>query len=1523
MKKHEQDITDTSKEIRKSKQERANAKRKFTRKTIGLQEMMMNNSPVMALKEKFDEVKEAYRHLEHCNELVNSAINENAPHHLIDGLLEECDEYMMQVDRCMDEIRTKFATKTKEENSKLSELRVKPLSAPQFSGNIRQYASFKHDYNRLMTTQFGTDSYALRQCLAGEALDTVKGAEDDFDEIFRRLDAKYGDSRKLVDAVVWDLKKIKPVLEGDNKKFINMVEIVERSWLELKKLNLAQEMNTTSMVTMIEKLLPKTQKREWVTRMDRRQSSETNENSIFEALLSYLQQEKKVIEYMDNDVRGCHVSNAKQINQSTKMNERTIIDMNERTIPDSEDATSFNVDLNPRDGNVVQNDLQQLCNHIQTMTERVGDFFKDQNKQRNESLRKKQITSNENRICWIHKTDSHPIDKCNVFLRYSHEEKLQNLRQCGACFNCLQRGHIAAACPIINQCGQLNKFNQKCGKRHHPCLHIDHQSINKSTDNAVNMTKNKRQETLLAVSHVRCNDQNLSVLWDSGANVSLITHSAASILNLTGDDVELSITKVGNELHAFQSKKYLVPLIDSDEKCWEVHAFGIDEITSELNPVNTSSVAKLFRGIQPQDIKRPYGSIDMLIGIDCCVIMPEVVETVGSLQLLKNQFGYCIRGIHDQYSNSLSSGKNDCQIKGGTLILDVNNIRVEAMTSLKKKLDEYFSVENLGTCCTPRCGGCKCGKCAKGNGNYTLQEERELLLIKDGLHYDSTRNKFTAHYPWIRDPKELPNNVIAAEARLRSTERRLKRMGVKHIEAYKDQMQDMVQRGIARKLSQHELADFEGPVHYLNHHEVIKPESLSTPLRIVFNSSASFMGHVLNDYWAKGPDFINNLFGILLRFREEQIGLVADISKMFNAIQLADMDQHVHRFLWRHMDTKKEPGHFVLTAVAFGDRPSGTIAMVALQEIAEMNRRTYASAADMIVKNSYVDDLIQSVPTVTDAVTLAENVQCVLKKGGFKIKHWIMSGDEDMTAKSKITFSNVDKEKVLGMCWIPKQDHFIFQVKINFSPRNKNLPTGPDLTELNIATELPKTLTRRMVLSQTARIYDPLGFITPVTLKAKLLLRQLVGQSAGEEDGEHVTIGWDDPISEQCRDRWKQFFIDLYKLQDVSFIRCLKPYGAVGEPTLVIFSDASTQAYGACAYVQWEIQNDQYEARLIAAKQRIAPTRQLTMPRLELCGALLGCRLRETITREMKIPFKAIFHIVDSAIVRAQIQKESYGFGTFVATKIAEIQDKSDPREWWWVATADNPADMVSRPTSPTQIGPTSVWQCGPKFLRSSVEKWPIRQDVQDQELPDRIGVHMTSVNVEKQDGKCDIGTVINMDNFGSYTKLLRVTARIMKFKTEKTMIAIGKRLTAQQVIDSETLWVRQVQKNILSLDWRNRFRRLGPSINSNGLIVVGQRMSKWLKDNWNQDSFVLLPADHKFTRLYIEHVHALDHAGLEVTLAKVQRKFWVPGCRKIIKQIKNRCVICRKIEKKVQTQLMGSWVQRDCNRLLPFIIPR
>ena len=175
----------------------------------------------------------------------------------------------------------------------------------------------------------------------------------------------------------------------------------------------------------------------------------------------------------------------------------------------------------------------------------------------------------------------------------------------------------------------------------------------------------------------------------------------------------------------------------------------------------------------------------------------------------------------------------------------------------------------------------------------------------------------------------------------------------------------------------------------------------------------------------------------------------------------------------------------------------------------------------------------------------------------------------------------------------------------------------------------------------------------------------------------------------------------------------------------------------------------------------------MTVPRLELCGAVRGCRLRETIQKEIKYQYKKVFHVVDSSIVRAQIQKESYGFGSFVATKIAGTQNKSDPNEWWWIATGDNPADMVTRSASPSQIGPDSIWQRGPKFFDLPIDKWPISQEshLQEHELPDRIRIHISQA--EKGDTNGDVSVSINLENFNNYIKLLRVRGGSRKSSSE------------------------------------------------------------------------------------------------------------------------------------------------------------
>ena len=166
----------------------------------------------------------------------------------------------------------------------------------------------------------------------------------------------------------------------------------------------------------------------------------------------------------------------------------------------------------------------------------------------------------------------------------------------------------------------------------------------------------------------------------------------------------------------------------------------------------------------------------------------------------------------------------------------------------------------------------------------------------------------------------------------------------------------------------------------------------------------------------------------------------------------------------------------------------------------------------------------------------------------------------------------------------------------------------------------------------------------------------------------HTNSEWDDPLSPELRQEWIDYFECLFDLEQIRFKRCVNPRNPVGNPILIIFSDASFMAYGACAYVRYKLTDGSYTSNLLTAKGRLAPIDQITMPRLELLGALTSARLRDTIMCEMTSRFDRVVHIVDSDIVRSQIQKESYGFGTFTATKIAEIQSKSDPDEWYWIA---------------------------------------------------------------------------------------------------------------------------------------------------------------------------------------------------------------------------------------------------------------
>ena len=576
-------------------------------------------------------------------------------------------------------------------------------------------------------------------------------------------------------------------------------------------------------------------------------------------------------------------------------------------------------------------------------------------------------------------------------------------------------------------------------------------------------------------------------------------------------------------------------------------------------------------------------------------------------------------------------------LKESHLSHDFINARVNTIVG-KINIEDFYKIENLGVECKPKCGGCKCGKCSLGAKEYTIQEERELELIERNLSFDKEENRWIAEYPWIKDPQNLPDNRKVAFAKLIMTEKRLRR-NPEHAKVYDNQIKDMVAREVAWKLSKKELTLYEGPVHDIGHHEVLKPDSKSTPVRIMFNSSANYMGHILNEYWAKGPDLLNNLLEVLIRFRENKVAFIGDIKKMYHTVKMTELNQHTHRFLWRDMDSTREPNTYIMLRVSFGDKPSATIATIALRKTAEMSRDKYPEAADIIQRNTYMDDIIESTDDCKQAIKLTQDIEKSIIKGGTEQK-----------------------------------------------------------------------------------------------------------------------LDCDDPIPTENQQNWSIFFNDLRDMNQIRFTRCLKPMDAIGDPILIVFSDASKDAYAACAYVRWQRKNNQFQSNLILSKNRLAPIKKMSIDRIELCGAVLNKCLKVFIDKECRYRFEKIYNIVHSQIVHAMIQKSSYGFNTLTATRIGEIQEGTNPANWYWVESKYNIADCLTRGRKPDDIELESTWQRGPDFLKQAEDKWPTTRDYLEPKLPEQINISM----VTKIEGPHDtLASRIDIDKYSSYGKLLRVTASL------------------------------------------------------------------------------------------------------------------------------------------------------------------
>lgn len=246
------------------------------------------------------------------------------------------------------------------------------------------------------------------------------------------------------------------------------------------------------------------------------------------------------------------------------------------------------------------------------------------------------------------------------------------------------------------------------------------------------------------------------------------------------------------------------------------------------------------------------------------------------------------------------------------------------------------------------------------------------------------------------------------------------------------------------------------------------------------------------------------------------------------------------------------------------------------------------------------------------------------------------------------------------MLWVPAKDSLVLLILINLSRRDKGPRATFAMTRDEGLLNFLNNLTCRMIL-KVATVYDPLEFLTQITLKAKLMIRCMIRKEA---EGSNKLTGWDEPLAETCVNDWHDFFLSLNYIE-MSFPRCIKytSINIVGEPMLM-FSDGSNLVFWCCGCIKWQLSSGGYNVHFLASRNRIALVEPKTIPIMELCGAVFSCKLREYIESKLNLKYSEVMHAVHSTIVLLQVQKESQWFNKSVASRMAETECKSNLFKW-------------------------------------------------------------------------------------------------------------------------------------------------------------------------------------------------------------------------------------------------------------------
>lgn len=842
--------------------------------------------------------------------------------------------------------------------------------------------------------------------------------------------------------------------------------------------------------------------------------------------------------------------------------------------------------------------------------------------------------------------------------------------------------------------------------------------------------------------------------------------------------------------------------------------------------------------------------VDMIVGQDNCwsIIKREPHQLLEcGLVVLNTIFGkvFCGRSPRPSHPKNLNAIL-------GTTLQEFNE-------------EDFWALERIGIE-----GDMESNALTKQNEAVRAEFEQTVKIVEGDIF---------VKFPWKEGCPVIADNFSLAKRRLYN---QLKLMENKPevINAYHAEFVKQIERGVLEVAPRRQTGRIK---YYIPHHGVVKPDSATTKLRIVLDASSHMKGELsLNDVLHSGPQLVPGLIGILLRSRLHKFLVISDIEKAFHAVKLQETERDCTRILWlKDIDKPPTPENLIIyryTRVPFGIKSSPYL--LAISILFSMKLFESEEVVEEVERCMYVDNLLTGANSRTEALEKYRRHKAAFSRINMNLREFMVN--DQLTMESIDPEDRMEEKKViklLGTLWDLEADTISVKVGLNIQ--------GP--------------VSKRTVLRAVAANFDPIGISIPVMIEPKAFL-----QSLWKSENNYK---WDTELVEEDMVRWREieYLYGPPRLITVPRIAAIK-VDATSEARCHIFSDASSKAFAAVAYLQQEVQMPQ----LYFAKNRLHPIKlKGTIPKFELLSVLCSINTLKFLISEVPFRWSEINIFCDSMIAISWIKAGGdRKQGVFVDNRVQEIRTallnwKEEGRKinLYHVPGDINPADLGTKGKTVDQLV-HSTWYHGPKFLLKPKERWPKSITLHELSLA-RIGEEsMPELLQLSMLGENSVGSVFDWSRFSTFQKLIRTAAMVLKavrrwrtFKRERVAFPrfrtkVFMPIDKEEYRRAQVLVFRQHQ-----LEQAVTIRKENPDFvfNSEGLMCRHDRFSANL--DGEEKNPIIVVKNCTFSRLLIHHFHVQNgHGGASHTASAIKRKVWIRHSRAMVKSITKSCVVCKKL---------------------------